>query len=83
MEVLQSPTWLFRGCPHRITKLSLGRILFFFFISLAARQGMGILVHQRGIQLMYPALEAQSLNPWTAREVPEYLFLFQQNHTDF
>ena len=30
----------------------------------------GILVPQPGIKLMPPALEAQSLNQWTAREVP-------------
>lgn len=42
-----------------------------------------ILVHQPGIQLTRPALEAQSLNHGTAGEVPEYLFLFQQSHNDF
>ena len=34
------------------------------------RAACGILVHRRGIEPMPPAVEAQSLNHWTAREVP-------------
>ena len=34
----------------------------------------GILVPQPGIKLMPPSLEAQSLNPWTARKVPQVQF---------
>ena len=30
----------------------------------------GILVPQSGIKLLPAVVEAQSLNPWTAREVP-------------
>ena len=37
------------------------------FILLAAH---GILVLQPGIEPMHPALEARSLNHWTAKEVP-------------
>ena len=40
---------------------------FFFLPSPVAR---GILVPQPGIKPVPPALEAQSLNHWTAREVP-------------
>ena len=35
----------------------------------------GILVSQPGIKPVPPALEAWSLNHWTAREVPQGLFL--------
>ena len=34
----------------------------------------GILVPQARIEPMPPALEAQSLNHWTAREVPDWVF---------
>ena len=34
----------------------------------------GILVPQLGIEPVLPALEAQGLNCWTAREVPEKCF---------
>ena len=33
-----------------------------------------ILVSQPGIEPMLPAVEVQSLNHWTAREVPNVLF---------
>ena len=35
----------------------------------------GILVPRPGIKPMPPALEAQHLNHWTAREVPQYLVI--------
>ena len=34
----------------------------------------GILIPQPGIKLMSPAVEARSLNHWTAREVPSIIF---------
>ena len=37
----------------------------------------GILVPRPGIEPMPPALEAQKLNHWTAREVPTISFLFK------
>ena len=46
---------------------------FFFFLSLSLWlpwAACGIFVPQPGIEPMSPALEAQSLNHWTAREVP-------------
>ena len=34
----------------------------------------GILVPQPGIEPVPPELEAQRLNPWTAREIPPRVF---------
>ena len=82
MEVLYSPPG-FTGVPVKDYQAFLMKSSLFFFNSLAAHIVCGILVNQRGIKLMHPALEAQSFNHWTARAVPEYLFLFQQNHNDF
>ena len=49
-------------------------ILFYFF--LAARVACRILVPQPGIKSVPPTMEVQSLNHWTAREVPwEFPFL--------
>ena len=39
----------------------------------------GILVPRPGMEPALPALEAQSLNHWTAREVPVLLFFFFLN----
>ena len=36
----------------------------------------GILVPQPGVKPVRPALEAWSVNHWTAREVPNFFFLF-------
>ena len=49
------------------------RILFFIFYFLATPPGAacGTLVPRPGIKRMPPAVEAQSLNHWTAREVPD------------
>ena len=47
-----------------------GGLLFFFFFWLQ-HGACGILVTQSGIEPMSPALEGQSLNPWTAREIPK------------
>ena len=46
---------------------------FFFFWSHCA--ACGILVPQPGTEPAPPALEAQILNHWTAREVPRLFFL--------
>ena len=48
-----------------------GIYLFFFFF--CTTWHAGILVPPPGIQPMPPAVEVQSLNYWTAREVPRYL----------
>ena len=48
---------------------------FFFLIFWPRHAACGILVPQPGIKPTPPALEAQSLNHWTAREVLEILFL--------
>ena len=37
----------------------------------------GILVPQPGIEPLSPAVEAQSLNHWTAKEVPRF-YLFKE-----
>ena len=50
-------------------------VLFLIFVFLAMQHGMRILVSQRRIKPMPPALEVQCLNHWTVREVPRsYLF---------
>ena len=40
---------------------------------------MWILVPQPGMEIVPPAVEARSLNPWTAREVPSKFFYFPLN----
>ena len=44
--------------------------LFFFFNFLAMAEVFKMLVLPPGIDPMLPAVEAQSLNLWTTREVP-------------
>ena len=51
-------------------KLFFSQIFFFFRLCYAAR---GILIPPPGIELRPPALEAQSLNHWTTRKVPQML----------
>ena len=53
---------------------------FFFFcfcfsLLVCTMQPGGIIVHQPGIKPVSPAMEAPSLNHWTAREVPDNTFL--------
>ena len=55
---------------HTISQ-TLVKIYFIFF----GRTACGILVTRPGIKPMYPAVESQSLNHWTAREVPQTRFL--------
>ena len=43
---------------------------FFLFLFWPCFMACGILVPQSGIELFPAVVEAQSLNPWTAREVP-------------
>ena len=50
-------------------------IVSFFFFLFGCITASGILVPQPGIEPMPPAVEAQSPDHWTAREVP-YYFLF-------
>ena len=47
----------------------------FFF--LPRHVACGILVPQPAIQPMLPALEAQTLSHWTAREVPIYTVVLE------
>ena len=49
------------------------RISVFGFVLAALPAAPGILVSLSGIKPMSPVLEAQSLNHWTAREVPTFL----------
>ena len=44
------------------------RVYFFFF--LLCRTACGILVPQLGVKPVRPAVQAQSLNHWTSKEVP-------------
>ena len=47
---------------------------FIVILFLLHREACGILVPQPGIAPAPPALEAQTLNQWTAREVPHCIF---------
>ena len=50
-------------------------ISFFFFQFFGcAMWHVGIIVPQPGIEPMPPAVEAWSLNHWTAREVPKFFY---------
>ena len=49
--------------------------LFYLFIYLFCHVSCGILVPRPGVQPAPPAVEAWSLNHWTTREVPKWLFL--------
>ena len=51
-------------------------ILLFYFIFWPLSAACGILVPRPGIEPTPPALEAESLNHWTAREVPLYTISF-------
>ena len=57
---------------------------FFFFFFWPCRTACGILVRWPGIEPTPPALGAQSLSHWTAREVPKLTFLdstYKWDHT--
>ena len=61
---------------HKAKLYILSRALRFFvsvfvFIFWPCRAACGILFPRPGIKPLTPAVEAQSLNHWTAREVPE------------
>ena len=47
----------------------------FLFVFFAVLCGMWTLVPQLGIKPAHSVVEAQILNPWTAREIPQLLFL--------
>ena len=48
----------------------------FFFLFWPQQEACRILAPQPGIKPVPPAVEAQSPNHWTAREVPIRLFIF-------
>ena len=51
-------------------------IIIIIIILFFGRVARGILVPQPGIEPVPPAVEVQSLNHWTTREVPHYCFFF-------
>jgi len=51
---------------------------FFWVFFLATLLSVWALVPQPGIEFMPSVLEAQSLNPWTAKEVPMFNFLHKK-----
>ena len=53
------------------------KLLLFFFCPCCA--ACGILFPRPGIKPVPPELEAQSLNHWTAREVPKFIKLLEEN----
>ena len=46
----------------------------FYLTFLLRHAAYGILVPQQGIELVPPAVEAQSLNHWVIREIPNILY---------
>ena len=50
---------------------------FSFYLFLGPPHGIAILVPQPGFKLTPPAVEVQSLNHWTTREVPPSAFLLE------
>lgn len=50
-------------------------VIFFLLHFLAMLRACEILVPHPGIELMLPALEAQSPNHWTAKEVPQWILI--------
>ena len=48
----------------------------FFFFSSFSQVACGIFGPQSGIKLTPPAVEYQSLNYWTSREVPQHYSFF-------
>ena len=72
-EQLNNNCWRrkFLNCFHlKLTYIVFLVHLFFFFSLWLPRAACEIFVPQAGIEPMSPALEAQNLNHWTAREVP-------------
>ena len=76
-----------RGCPglevvRKLVDSTIGYLFFFFFFRFyffgCAALAWRILGPQPGTWLIPPAVEAQSLNLWTAREVPTFSVL---NHS--
>ena len=63
-----------RGSPRATTPIPPPPQVFLFFLFLATLQACGILVPRPGTEPVIPAVEARSLNHWTAREV-RVLFL--------
>ena len=53
---------------------------FYFYFFWTHSMARGILVPLPGIEPAPPAVEAQSLNHWTAREVPDGSFLVLYQH---
>ena len=56
-------------------KSEMGKKVFFFFFFLQHLSACGILVPLPRIEPLTPAMEAQTLNHWTTREVPKDDFL--------
>ena len=73
---------LVRSLEKILTKTQLGSgffLLFLFCFVLLHCAVCGILVPRPGIKPMPPAVEAQSLNHWTSREVPrDFFFTFKR-----
>lgn len=49
-----------------------GHKVFFFFFFWPSRLACGIFAPRPGTEHAFPVLEARSLNPWIAREDPQY-----------
>ena len=67
--------------PGEALKVFVGILLqywfYFMFVFFFGHETCGILVLQLQTEPTPPGLEAQSLNPWTIREVPIYLTFFK------
>ena len=65
--------------PHPLQILVLLNLFIYLFWLYHA--AYGILVPWPGIEPVTSAVEAQSLNLWTAREIPNFLIFCQSNDT--
>ena len=81
-RILFKALWHLKRDKKHLQNLSLSYIYYFFLIFYfilfiwSCYTACGILVPQGGTESMPPALEAQSLNHWITREVPQFLFFW-------
>ena len=81
-RILFKALWHLKRDKKHLQNLSLSYtyysfLIFYFMLFIwSCCTACGILVPQGGTELTPPALEAQSLNHWITREVPQFLFFW-------
>ena len=73
---------IFLPIPHwtEVGHIAIARFWVVFSFSFFGYVACGILVPQPGIEPVPPALEEQSLNCWTTKEVPHIFHNYTQTH---